>query len=448
MAHVFVESLLSLVLILHPDAESLYRWDVIHSDPRFFLVLAGEEDLAVMKRNGVKYQNLGLWKDLYPSALASPEEAAPLPGTYYARRGDTFLISWESPEPAKWKNIVVLPEHARKIRRREEDVFSPRSVRSVSLHGFFSYDSFLRYLDEITGTVPFEYQGESYTIATRSYFAMTLPEHPDAMAVEYLVQTLTDLGLEPEVLPFAVSTCGAHRNVAVTFPGYLYPEQYVYVTAHFDDRPYWGSAPGADDNGSGVVTLLTIAEAFRCFPLQRSVRLVWFSAEEIGLCGSRGLLDDLTEEERSRVVADINGDMFGYDGNGDGLFGIHAGLMVESQELGYLMADAVIEQELPVFPIVYTDDAVSASDHGSFWDYGIPAIEVAEDFYFDFNPDYHSSEDKIENMDLEYTYNIGKAMAWLALALANPDEDADPQFLRCPKPPYSSVVYSSSDSGR
>ena len=82
-------------------------------------------------------------------------------------------------------------------------------------------------------------------------------------------------------------------------------ERVVVLGAHFDTVP---NTQGANDNGSGVATLLTVArEAVgRNYPF--SLRFIAFGSEEVGLFGSRHYVDTLPQAERDRIVAMLNFD--------------------------------------------------------------------------------------------------------------------------------------------
>jgi len=80
----------------------------------------------------------------------------------------------------------------------------------------------------------------------------------------------------------------------------------VTVGAHYDSRPFAGLAPGAEDNGSGVAALLTMAKAFTSALSVRehgkqqpkhSVYFVGFAAEEAGLWGSDAFADGLMQNQ-------------------------------------------------------------------------------------------------------------------------------------------------------
>lgn len=76
------------------------------------------------------------------------------------------------------------------------------------------------------------------------------------------------------------------RNLIAEIPGSRFPDETVVVGAHYDTL---GHIDGANDNGSGVAALLSIAEVFMLSGVQpeRTVRFVLFDAEEVGLLGSK-----------------------------------------------------------------------------------------------------------------------------------------------------------------
>jgi Zn-dependent M28 family amino/carboxypeptidase len=84
--------------------------------------------------------------------------------------------------------------------------------------------------------------------------------------------------------------------------------------------------PGINDNGSGSGAILEIAEVYAAqgrVP-RNKLRFIWFSAEEQSLIGSDYYVDNLSTEDRDRIIAMLNFDMIGspnyarlvYDGDG------------------------------------------------------------------------------------------------------------------------------------
>ena len=106
------------------------------------------------------------------------------------------------------------------------------------------------------------------------------------------------------------------ENVCAFWPGSdpVLAKDVVIVSAHYDhDGVKNGKIyPGADDNGSGSMGLLALAEALANYgPMRRSVMLVWVSGEEKGLWGSAAWTTAPTLPEGHRAVCDLNIDMIG-----------------------------------------------------------------------------------------------------------------------------------------
>ena len=98
------------------------------------------------------------------------------------------------------------------------------------------------------------------------------------------------------------------RNVIADKPGTASDGRVVVLGGHYDTVP---NVPGANDNGSGIATLLTIAReiAGREYPF--TVRFIAFGAEELGLHGSNYYVDQLSKEEIDSTVAMLNFDALG-----------------------------------------------------------------------------------------------------------------------------------------
>ncbi|MBM4183538.1 MAG: M20/M25/M40 family metallo-hydrolase [Gemmatimonadetes bacterium] len=120
------------------------------------------------------------------------------------------------------------------------------------------------------------------------------PEH--ARVRTYLLGRLQSLGLEPEVQTATsiiqrgnAARAATVRNVVARLPG-TNSTGAVLITAHYDSREL---APGAGDDGSGVVAIL---EAIRALQAGGSVRndviVLFTDGEELGLLGARAFVDE------------------------------------------------------------------------------------------------------------------------------------------------------------
>ncbi len=98
----------------------------------------------------------------------------------------------------------------------------------------------------------------------------------------------------------------ATRNVIAEMSGS--GEGVVVLGGHFDTVP---GLQGANDNGSGIAVLLTIAQELsqRSFPF--TLRFIAFGSEELGLFGSQFYVSSLNDEDRKNVIAMLNFDSVG-----------------------------------------------------------------------------------------------------------------------------------------
>jgi aminopeptidase S len=79
--------------------------------------------------------------------------------------------------------------------------------------------------------------------------------------------------------------------------------------AHLDSVP---AGPGVNDDGSGVATLLALAARLGAGPrLATTLRFGFWTAEELGLYGSRAYVRRLSAAERRRIRGYVNLDMVG-----------------------------------------------------------------------------------------------------------------------------------------
>ena len=195
---------------------------------------------------------------------------------------------------------------------------------------------------------------------------------------------------------------------------------------------------GADDDGSGSVTVLEMAERLAGMKSKpkRSVLFVWHTGEEKGLWGSEWYTDHPTVP-RDSIVAQLNMDMVGRgaasDETGKTKDGrpIHGGpgylQLVGSRrlstELGNL-AENINVNGRHGLRFDYAMDAnghpmniYCRSDHYSYARYGIPIIF----FTTGGHSDYHQVTDEPQYVDYRRMAQVGNYVADLAVAVANLD---------------------------
>lgn len=199
------------------------------------------------------------------------------------------------------------------------------------------------------------------------------------------------------------------ENVVAIIPGSVWPQEYIVLSAHYDHVGAKGDTiyNGADDDGSGTVALLEIAQAFKKAQDQgmgpkRSIVFLHVTGEEIGLYGSRYYTENPIYP-LEQTVCNLNTDMIGRidpnkAGNDNYIYLIGSDKL--SQELHDLSEN--VNQEFSQLELDYTFNDENdpnrfyyRSDHYNFAKNNVPII-----FYFNgVHEDYHQptdTPDKIE----------------------------------------------------
>jgi hypothetical protein len=184
---------------------------------------------------------------------------------------------------------------------------------------------------------------------------------------------------------------------------------------------------GADDDGSGTVALLEIAEAFAAAPNRprRSIMFISHTAEEGGLLGSQWFSDHPTVP-RDSIVTVLNMDMVGHgraeEVAGGGPYSIQMiGSRRLSTQLGDLI-DAVNARRANPMQIDYSWDAAGhpanrycRSDHFMYARHGIPITY----FSLGYHPHYHMVTDEAQYIDYEHSARVASFLHEIATDVAN-----------------------------
>jgi Zn-dependent M28 family amino/carboxypeptidase len=204
-------------------------------------------------------------------------------------------------------------------------------------------------------------------------------------------------------------------------------KEYVLFTAHLDHIGTPGAGEGcaargadsicngADDDGSGTVAVLELAQAFASAPERpkRSLVFMTVSGEERGLWGSAYWTDHPTVPLAS-VVADLNSDMVGRNAK-DTL----AVIGREHSNLGTTLDSVAAEhRELNIKPVgdLWPQEGLYyRSDHYNFAKKGVPILF----FTTGLHPDYHQVSDSPDKIDAEKEARFARLVFYLGLSVAN-----------------------------
>ncbi len=177
-------------------------------------------------------------------------------------------------------------------------------------------------------------------------------------------------------------------------------QEYVLIGSHHD---HVGAREerifnGADDNGSGSVAMLEIAQALALVRPKRSVILVWHTAEEKGLWGARFFVEN-SPVPVEKISAQINLDMISRNdpnqlyliGSRILSTGLDEALHAVNEADGRMIFDYAYEDPK------HADRFFFRSDHYPYIQFGIPAVWL----FCGTTEDYHQETDTADRVDFQ-----------------------------------------------
>jgi Zn-dependent M28 family amino/carboxypeptidase len=229
------------------------------------------------------------------------------------------------------------------------------------------------------------------------------------------------------------------RNVVAAVPGTdeRLKQEYVAFGAHIDHVGMATSGPGdrifngADDDGSGTVSILEIAHAYLTGPRpKRSLLFVWHFGEEKGLWGSDYYTTHPTVDLKN-VVTQLNIDMIGRSRSAGDTNPANS-VLTGPDEI-YVVGSTKMSTDLQKtsektnadflkikFNYKYDDPAdreniFYRSDHYNYARKGVPII-----FYFDgVHEDYHRPGDEVSKIDFDKMSRVARTVYATGWNLAN-----------------------------
>ena len=260
---------------------------------------------------------------------------------------------------------------------------------------------------------------------------------PDALkdAADYITRVLKDHGYDVRAHAYPVHGQTV-KNLEATIVGSAKRDEIVIVGAHYDTVT---NCPGANDNGTGVASVLEMARAFRDAEPQRTIRFVLFVNEEppyfqtaqmgsvvyARACKARG----------DKIVAMISMETIGYYSDekgsqhypppfdrffpGTGNFIGFASDPQSKQLLFDVVGSFRRHTRFPSEGIATSPDipGIGWSDHWSFWQVGYPALMVTDTAPFRYKH-YHEPTDTPEKIDYDRTARVVAGMTRVVAELS------------------------------
>jgi len=282
-----------------------------------------------------------------------------------------------------------------------------------------------------------------YTYASDEFEGRETGQPGQKKAVEYLKDYYIDLGI-PSPLgnddyfqdissSYLKNDIKDSENVVAFIKGAEKPDEILVISAHLDhlgvrDGQIYN---GADDDGSGTIAILEIAEAFKKAASEgngpkRSILFLHVTGEEKGLLGSKYYTDTDPIFPLENTIANLNIDMIGridpkHENNGNYLYLIGSNRL--STELHDISEKINKDFTGLNFDYTYNDENdpnrfYSRSDHYNFAKNNVPVI-----FYFSgTHADYHRPSDTPDKIEYDLFETRTRLIFYTAWELANRTE--------------------------
>lgn len=285
----------------------------------------------------------------------------------------------------------------------------PQSPIVQQIINSVNIDSLIFFNMELSGEVSTIINGTPQTILSRHKL-----QPGNALAETYIKQKLESYGLTVTIQNY--SSTG--NNVLATQVGTVYPNKKFILCAHYDDMPSGTIAPGADDNGSSVATVIEAARIFTQYSFPFTIVYAFWDEEEQGLFGST-YYANLAGAAGDSILGVINLEMLGWDSDGD--------LKCTSEEAEYVHRVQIrnnlieVNSQYGINLNVIPSPPYASSDQAGFWYNGYDAIEFHQYTYEDRNAYYHTINDRVQYLNQPYYSKMAKlaigTFSFLALGL-------------------------------
>lgn len=251
-------------------------------------------------------------------------------------------------------------------------------------------------------------------------------------AVEWIVDKFEEYGLVAEKWPFTHQGEVLY-NVIAELPG-TDPDGYYIICAHLDTinrTSSWNNpeapAPGADDDATGIATVLAAAELLGRFSFKQSIRFIAFNAEELYKAVGSTYYAENVSLAGEDLLGVLNIDMIGFN---DRYFKMD---IVYNPASHYMFTEYVFKVNSEFHFIEYLFDkedpqsATSWGDVEPFWTRGYDGIAFVEDMYprensshYKANPNYHTVDDDIDTLNMELVMKGSQLTIGTLIMVAEP----------------------------
>lgn len=224
---------------------------------------------------------------------------------------------------------------------------------------------------------------------------------------------------------------GGIKNIVAVLPprANTSSKRIFIICAHYDTQagrePSWNplasTAPGANNNGTGVAAMLEMARLLSRYEYDHELRFVALGGEELGFLGSRYYVRNAstmngnndtgdTVRVREHIVCVFNLDMFGFNWRSDLVE------TVSNNDSAWISRALIIANSWYNIGLKIRrtqDEFIAISSHKSFWDHGYNAVTLTESSTpwrdsqnYIANTFYHTSADTADKVNFRLVRKV------------------------------------------
>ncbi len=240
-----------------------------------------------------------------------------------------------------------------------------------------------------------------------------------AQWIKSQVETMAKNNNRTDVTVYTVATGNEYKQPSVVMKIGSSTKPGIVIGGHMDTLSSTrGVMPGADDDGSGTSSVLEAARILLASNMhfKKPIYIIWYSAEEMGLVGSKYVVRDF-KEKNIAVDAVMQMDMTGYEYKNDPTIW----LITDNTNTGLTSYLETLINTYVKQPVSKTRCGYACSDHAS-WDHaGFTAAFPFEASLGNDDPYIHTSNDTMDVLSLGHMTDFAKLGIAFAVELAEPE---------------------------
>ncbi|KAL0933147.1 peptidase family M28 [Colletotrichum truncatum] len=266
---------------------------------------------------------------------------------------------------------------------------------------------------------------EKFTSFHTRYYKSDYGRQSSEWLLSKINSIIKDAGADKHVFAEAFPHTWQQSSIIVTIPGKS--NRTVIIGAHQDSINLWLpsilAAPGADDDGSGSMTILEVLRTLLKSKdvvegkADNTIEFHWYSAEEGGLLGSQAIFKSYEQEKRD-VKAMLQQDMTGFvQRTLDAGQPESVGVITDFVDAGLTDFIKKVIVEYCKIPYIETKCGYACSDHASASKAGYPSAFVIESAFEYSDNHIHSVDDLIKYLSFDHMLEHAKMTLGLVYEL-------------------------------